>query len=165
MHKRQFVALVIVLPILLCGCSHKEQTTTNSSSSEGGVTSETATTAPASAEAVATSLGKTPVTFNFTDVAVTSSAAPLLRLGFDMKNGASDPLLCDASEFSVQLADGTSIAADTGAEDTCTPDTVDPGSTGKVVMFFDLKNAYTGPVTLLMSVNNAVVGRGSTNVH
>src|SRR5579864_482761 len=64
MHKRQFVALVIVLPILLCGCSHKEQTTTNSSSSEGGVTSETATTAPASAEAVATSLGKTPVTFN-----------------------------------------------------------------------------------------------------
>ena len=170
MDKRQFLALLVVLPTLCFGCSHKEQTTSNSSSSEGAATTETVASPLVSAEpqasiAAYSSVGKTLVTFNFTDVAVTTSGAPLLRLGFDMKNGENDPLLCDPSEFLVQLADGSTIAADAGAEDTCTPDTVDPGATGKVVMFFDLKNAYSGPVTLLMSVNNAVVGRGSTDGH
>lgn len=169
MDKRPLIAL-FAISILLFGCSHREQTTTNSSNSESATTTESPTEAPVPATSSVGSeapvpSGTTAVSFNFNDVAVTTSGAPVLRLGFDLKNDTKDPLLCDPTEFSVQLADGSIVPVDTGAEDTCDPDTVDPGSTGKVVMFFDLKSAYSGPVTLLMTSNGAMVGKGTTQVH
>ena|SRR5579864_3599766 len=169
MEKRQILALLMAAPLILFGCSHKEQTSTSSSSNESttesaSASAETTPSPEAAASAVAVTTGPTFAAFNFNDVAVTSSAAPLLRLGFDLKNNGTDPLLCDPTEFAVQLSDNSTISADTGAEDTCDPDTIDPGSTGKVVMYFDLKSAYSGPVTLIMTANNAVVGKGTTQV-
>lgn len=147
----------------LVGCSHKEQTTTDQSNSAGtseataAATQQSATSAPAAG-------GKLDVAFTFSDVAVTTSGAPVLRLGFDLKNNGQDPLLCEEDNFSLQLSDGSSHDPDSGAENQCTPDTIDPGSTGKVTMFFDLPNGYKGPITLVMSENNVVVGRGTTQV-
>jgi len=149
-----------LLLAMLVGCSHKEQTTTEQSGNTA--TSE----ATATAEQAATSApgGKQDVAFTFNDVAVTTSGAPVLRLGFDLKNNGQDPLLCEEGDFSLQLSDGSSKDPDSGAENSCDPDTIDPGSSAKVTMFFDLPNGYSGPVTLVMSENGAVVGRGTTQV-
>ena len=148
--------------VMLAACSHKEQTTTDQSNSTtttatAAATEQAATSAPASG-------GNLNVAFTFNDVAVTTSGTPVLRLGFDLKNNGQDPLLCEEDNFSVQLSDGSSHDPDSGAENQCSPDTIDPGSTGKVTMFFDLPNGYSGPVTLIMTENNTVVGRGTTQV-
>jgi hypothetical protein len=162
--RRATLALLLTATMLLAaGCTHKEQTTTNSSESAGAAessaSSEQQTTAPAPSV-------KQYVTFQFSDIAVTTSAAPVLRLGFTVKNGGSDPLLCTESAFSLQLSDGTTLAPDAGAENRCDPDTIDPGSSGKVTMFFDLKNSYSGPATVIMRDNtNAIIGQGTAQVH
>jgi hypothetical protein len=134
----------------------------------GGGNGQSASSSPSPAAApVHTALpasSKTPVTFNFTDVAVASAGSNTLRLGFDIANGTNDPLLCDASEFSLQLDDKTVIEADGSADSACTPDTVDPKSNGKAVMFFNLPNAYTGGATLFLVINDAVIGQGSTTI-
>src|SRR5579863_9820807 len=101
---------------------------------------------------------KPQITFAFNDVAVASAGSNALRLGFAITNSSDDPLLCDPSEFNVQLSDGTVIAADAGADDTCDPNSVDPHSEGKGVMYFDLPRAYTGPVTMFLVANDVVVG-------
>lgn len=108
---------------------------------------------------------KTPVTFTFSDVAVATAGNNTLRLGFTIVNAADDPQLCDASEFSVQLSDGTVVSADDSADNTCTPNTVDPRSTGTAIMFFDLPRPYTGPLTLMMNIDGTIVGQGSTQLH
>ena len=106
------------------------------------------------------------VTFNFTDVAVSSGGSPVLRLTFDAKNGSSDPLLCDESSFSAELANGTVLPPDAGAQNVCDPDSIDPNGTSKVVMFFDLPSGYNGPVMLLMRASDdTLVGQGTTNVN
>ena len=107
---------------------------------------------------------KTPITFSFSDVAIATAGANTLRLGFSIVNDSKDPQLCDSSEFYVQLDDGTVIAADGSAENSCSPDSVDPNTTGKATVFFDLPHQYTGNITLFMLVNDAVVGQGSTTV-
>jgi len=110
------------------------------------------------------SSAKTAITFNFNDVAISTGGANTLRLGFDIANGSNDPLLCDPSEFNVQLSDGTVIAADASADDSCDPNSVDPQSSGKAVMYFDLPSPYTGTLTMFMVVDDAVIGQGSTTL-
>lgn len=107
---------------------------------------------------------KTQVTFQFDDVAVETGGSNTLRLGFAITNASDDPLLCDPSEFNVQLADGTVIAADGSADDTCDPGSVDPHADGKATMYFDLPHPYTGALTMFMVVNDAVVGQGATTL-
>jgi len=108
---------------------------------------------------------KTQVTFSFGDVSIATGGDNTLRLGFTINNATGDPLLCDPSEFSVQLDDNTVVAADQSADDTCDPGTVDPQSTGQSTMFFDLPNAYTGGITMMMIVDGKVVGQGTTALH
>ena len=93
-----------------------------------------------------------------------TGGANTLRLGFDIMNNSQDPLLCDPSEFNVQLDDNTVIAADDSADNSCDPNSVDPKSTGKSVMYFDVPSNYTGNVTMFMVVDDVVVGQGTTTV-
>jgi len=134
----------------------------------GGGSGQGASSSPSpSAEPVLTALPagtKTPVTFAFSDVSVATAGANTLRLGFSIANASSDPLLCDVSEFSLQLADNTVLQADSSADSSCDPDTVDPNSSGKAVMYFNLPSGYTGAITLFMIVNDVVVGQGSTTI-
>src|SRR5579859_4435956 len=81
---------------------------------------------------------KTQVTFQFNDVAVATGGSNTLRLGFAITNASDDPLLCDPSEFNIQLSDGSIVTADASADDTCDPGSVDPHADGKATMFFDL---------------------------
>jgi hypothetical protein len=107
---------------------------------------------------------KTPITFNFSDVAVATAGVNTLRLGFAISNNSKDPQLCDSSEFYAQLDDGTVVPADGSADNSCSPDSVDPNGIGKATMYFDLPHQYTGGVTLFMVVNDAVIGQSSTTV-
>jgi len=153
MHRHGFLAIAVVAIVCLAGC--------------GGSGGQGASSPSPSAAAAHTALpngAKTPVTFNFTDVSVASSGSNTLRLGFDIANGTNDPLLCDVSEFSLQLADNTVLEADSSADSTCDPDTVDPKSNGKAVMFFNLPASYTGSATLLLIIDDQVVGQGSTTI-
>ena len=161
--KRTSWALLFAVTMLATGCAHKQQTPTSGGESGGAAATstsaapaeQTATTAPASENLY--------VTFSFNDIAVTTSG--VLRLGFAIKNGGTDPLLCEEGGFTLQLSDGSVLNPDAGAENGCDPDTIDPGSTGKGTMFFDLKAGYAGPVTLIMSDNNTVIGRGTAQIH
>ncbi|MDQ6766626.1 MAG: hypothetical protein M3Z41_02335 [Candidatus Eremiobacteraeota bacterium] len=160
----------LTLVALLCAvigvaCTHKEQTST---STESGSSSTTATSAAASTTAATSapaSSGKQYLSFQFNDVAVTTSGNPILRLGVTAKNAGPDPVLCEEGMFTLRLADGTILPPDAGAENRCSPDTIDQGSTSNITIFFDLKGGYSGPVTLMMSQDNAVIGSGTTQVH
>ncbi len=161
MHRQLFVALVICTLAAFTGCTNSQNSSSSSSSSS-------ASAAPGSSAApehtALPTTAKTPVTFNFTDVATATGGANTLRVGFDIKNDSQDPLLCDPSEFNVQLDDGSVIAADQSADNSCDPNSVDPKSTGKAVMYFDVPSNYTGNVTLFLVVNDVVVGQGITSV-
>ncbi|MBC5805714.1 MAG: hypothetical protein DLM53_08325 [Candidatus Eremiobacter antarcticus] len=162
--ERSAVLCATVL-LLTAGCTHKDESSSTSQTTEQTPAAELSAAAarkrPSGAPVPVPSAHA--VTFQFSDVAVTNTG--LLRLKFTMANAGSDPILCDASEFSIQLSGGLSIPADPGAEDTCDPDTVDPGSSGKAVMYFDLHRQYVGPVKLLLTANNAVIGQGTTQLH
>ncbi len=158
MKKTIFALLAMVLGVAIIGCSHKEGTPAGAAS--GGQPAETMTPVPASIQA------KEFVTFDFSDVAVTTSGSPVLRLTVEAKNGSKDPLLCDESSFSAELADGTILPPDAGAQNTCDPDSIDPGGSSKVIMFFDLPSGYNGPIMLIMrSGDNTLIGQGTTNIH
>ena len=107
---------------------------------------------------------RSDVTFAFNDVSVTTNGT-ILRLGFTARNTSKDPVQCDPSEFSVQLADGSVVQADQSAENKCDPDSIDPGAMSKATIFFDIKAGYTGPVTLVMTANGVVVGKSNTAIH
>lgn len=160
---KQVTLAALLIAGIAAGCTPKEQTSSGSEAT--GSSTPAATESSAQAAPSAAAKQNLYVTFQFNDVAVTTSAAPVLRLGFVVKNGGSDPLLCEESGFSLQLADGSTLEPDAGAENRCDPDTIDPGSSGKGTMFFDLKSGYTGSVTLLMSDNDTIIGRGTTQVH
>lgn len=162
---KRYVGMLVAAALLVSACTHKDQTTTSNSS--GTTTTDVATSASTATTSAATPVPNGPsiAKFTFTDVAVTTSGTPVLRLGFDVKNTGGDPLLCDASEFSVQLSDNSTIPVDSSADVSCTPDTIDPGATAKGVMFFNLKGPYSGPATLIMTVNNGVAGTGTTQLH
>jgi hypothetical protein len=162
MRRTSWALLLAVTIAVTIGCSHKEQTTTSGSES----TSPASTSTEAEATVAPAPSGKLYVTFQFSDISVTSSGAPVLRLGFSIKNAGADPVLCTESAFSLELADGTVLTPDAGAENRCDPDTIDGGSTGKGTVFFDLGNTYSGTVKLIMrDSSNVIVGEGSAQVH
>jgi hypothetical protein len=133
----------------------------------GSHSSSSASPSPAAAPAhTALPAGtKTPVTFNFTDVEVATGGSNALKVTFSISNQSKDPQICDYSEFSVQLSDGSVADADGSADNSCTPDTVDPnGGAGTATMYFDMPHPYTGPVTMFMVVNDTVVGQGTTTL-
>ena len=148
---RSIVVTACSAAIALAGCSGSGSGSASASPSPPDHTALPATT-------------KTQVTFQFTDVAIATGGSNTLRLGFAITNASDDPLLCDPSEFNVQLSDGSVIGADASADDTCDPGSVDPHADGKATMFFDLPHAYTGPVILFMVVNDAVIGQGTTTL-
>ena len=151
MNDRIVTAVCVSALVLAAGCTGSSQGSSSASPSPPDHTA-----LPSSA--------KTAITFNFNDVAIATGGANTLRLGFDIENGSNDPQLCDPSEFNVQLSDGTVIAADASADDSCDPNSVDPKSSGKAVMYFDLPSAYTGTLTMFMVVDDAVVGQGTTTL-
>jgi hypothetical protein len=155
------VMLAALLVVIAAACTPKQQTSTGGEATSSSTPATTESGAQASPSEAAKQ--NIYVTFQFNDVAVTTSG--VLRLGFIVKNGGSDPLLCEEGGFSLQLADGSTLEPDAGAENGCDPDTIDPGSTGKGTMFFDLKSGYAGSVTLIMSDNDTIIGRGTTQVH
>ena len=154
----KMTVLVLCAAITLVGTACAKQS--NSGAQPAATGAGTMTPVPAALQA------KEFVTFTFTDVAVSTGGSPVLRLGFDAKNNSKDPALCDESSFSAELGDGTVLPPDAGAQNVCDPDSIDPGGTSHVVMFFDIPNGYTGPVMLLMrSSDNSLVGQGTTNLH
>ena len=146
---RAMLALGIAVLLIASGCSKKDATTSGGASPA------------ASQAALPVRLG---VDFAFSDVSVSTGAVPILRLGFTVHNFSKDPVQCDPSQFSVQLTDGTTIPVDDSAENKCAPDSIDPGTTGTAVAYFNLKNAYTGPITLIMNAGDATVGKGTTTI-
>jgi hypothetical protein len=137
----------VVLIFAAAGCSKKESTNAPAGASP------TASTAPLPL--------RTAVTLNFDDVSISSPGPPILRLRLTIHNISNDPVQCDPSEFSVQLPDGTVAEADLSAENKCAPDSLDPGATGKAVVFFNLPTNTPGTITLSMTANDAVVGRAT----
>ncbi|HYK53790.1 MAG TPA: hypothetical protein VEV38_09700 [Candidatus Eremiobacteraceae bacterium] len=149
---RSMVVVACSAALMLAGCSGSGSGSASASPSPPDHTALPATS-------------KTLVTFQFNDVAIASGGSNTLRLGFAITNASDDPLLCDPSEFNIQLSDGTVIAADGSADDTCDPGSVDPHADGKATMYFDLPHAYTGPVIMFLVVNDAVVGQSTTSLH
>lgn len=164
MRRQAIFATVACALISIAGCSGSSQGSSSSSSSSSTSTESSPSPTTAPMHTALPSTAKTPVTFNFNDVAVATGGSNTLRLGFDIANKSSDPQLCDPSEFYVQLDDGTVIAADGSADNTCDPNTVDPSGSGKGVMYFDLPHTYTGGVTMFMVVDDAIVGQSNTTV-
>jgi len=175
-------AIVACLMLSVIACTHKQSTTDTSTST----TSESQTPQPpvasadeSSAQAPSALLqGRssrpsrdfsasaiTPVTFDFSSIKLSTDNPPILRLMFTIHNGTGDPLQCDASEFSVMPSNGSVVDVDTSAENSCEPDTIDPHSTGKATMVFDLKSAYAGPLSVIMTVDDKVLGRGNITIH
>jgi hypothetical protein len=154
----------IAFGAILCvgACSNSSQNSSSSSSSTTSSSGSASSAAPMHT-ALPDSV-KTPVTFNFTDVAVATAGSNTLRLGFDIANNSKDPLLCDSSEFYAQLGDGTVLPADGSADNTCDPNSVDPASAGKAVMYFDLPHQYTGPLIVFLVVNDAVIGESTATL-
>jgi len=122
------------------------------------------TATPSPAVSIAPLPVRADVTFNFTDVSETTNGT-LLRLRFEAHNTSKDPIQCDPSEFSIQFPDGRAVQADQSAENKCDPDSIDPGATSNATIFFDLKGGYTGPVTLMMTTNGVIVGKGNATIH
>jgi hypothetical protein len=105
-----------------------------------------------------------PVVITFDQVAIASGAGAL-RVDMELKNNSKDPVQCDPSEFSAQLGDASPIDADTSAAVSCDPDSIDPGTTGKATMFFDVPGDYKGPVSVTLTVDGNAVGSGTTQIH
>ena len=159
------LSIVLLSALALSACTGSQTSSSNTSSqgteateapSGGAITTAMHTALPANT--------KTAVTFTVSDVAVSSSGANTLRLGFTINNASNNPVLCDASEFNVQTDDGQVVPADGSAENTCDPETVDPHGSGKATMFFDLPAGYTGGLTLFLVINDNVIGQGTTSV-
>jgi hypothetical protein len=152
--QRSISSIIAAAAIALAGCS-----------GGSGSASSSPSPSPSPAQTALPAGTKTPVTFTFTDVAVATGGSNTLRLDFTIINSTDDPQLCDPSEFSIQLSDGTVIADDDSADNQCTPNTVDPRSTGQARMYFDLPHPYSGVVTMMMIVDDKVVGQGTTTLH
>jgi len=144
---------------VLIGCgssgSSSQSTTTTSESSSAPDESPTPAMQPNA---------KTPVVITFDQVAIAAGAGAL-RLDMELKNTSQDPVQCDPSEFSAQLGAASPIDADTSAAVSCDPDSIDPGTTGKATMFFDVPGDYKGPVSVTLTVDDTVVGSGTTQIH
>jgi hypothetical protein len=144
------LAATLIFGMTLSGCSQQTKTT---------ATPGTATLK------IAIPNGKLPVSMTISDVAISSATQPVLRVGFKITNGQKNMLLCDPSYFYIQLGDGTTIPADLAAENTCTPDSLDPKASATGRMYFDLTEPYTGKLYLIVEARaGKVVGVTTTVV-
>ena len=161
--QRRYPSILLLLGLtgLLSGCGSGGS---SSSSQSSTTTSESTDTTAASPTAANSETGPMPISITFDQVAIASGAGTL-RLDMELKNTSKDPVQCDPSEFSAQLGTASPIDADTSAAVSCDPDSVDPGTTGKATMFFDIPGDYTGPVTVTLTVDDKVVGLGTTQIH
>ena len=155
----KLVGRLALAAVALAAVACAKQTSTTATS-----TQTTATQTAAAGATAVPAASKTPVVLAITERAITTAGKPILRLAFTIHNGSKDPVLCDASVFSVQLSDKSAITADSAAEYKCEPDTVDPSADGKALMYFDLPGPYSGQVTLVMTASDAVVGQVTTNI-
>lgn len=161
MNKFQLVALSSTCAIaLLAGCGSGGGGSSAQSSPTSGATDEM----ESSPTPIVQTNKNLPIAITFDQVAVASGAGAL-RVAMELRNVSKDPVQCDPSEFSVQLGTSTPIDADTSAADACDPDSVDPGTTGKATMFFNIPGDYTGPVSVTLTVDGEVVGSGTTQIH
>jgi hypothetical protein len=138
-----------------CGSGSSSQSTTTTEASSAPGESPTPAMQP---------IGNTPVVITFDQVAIASGAGAL-RLDMELKNTSKDPVQCDPSEFTAQLGAASPIDADTSAAVSCDPDSIDPDTTGKATMFFDVPGDYKGPVSVTLTVDGKVVGSGTTQIH
>jgi len=145
---------------LVAGCGSGGGGSGAQSSPTTGATDEMET----SPTPIVQSNAKLPIAISFDQVAIASGAGAL-RVDMELKNTSKDPVQCDPSEFSVQLGSSTPIDADTSAADACDPDSVDPDTTGKATIFFNIPGDYTGPATVTLTVDSEVVGSGTTQIH
>ena len=153
------LATVICAAALAAGCGGQG----SSSSSQSSSTDQTTDVTSPTPVPVTQSSGPTPISIAFDQVAVASGAGAL-KVDMSLKNTSKDPIQCDPSEFSLQLGTASPIDADTSAADSCDPDSIDPDTTGKATMFFNVPGDYKGPVTVIITVGDAVVGQGTTQV-
>ena len=135
----------------------------SSSQSSSSTTTQSGTPSEAASPGVQSD-ANLPVVITFDQVAIASEAGAL-RLDMELRNRSKDPVQCDPSEFSAQLGEASPIDADTSAAVSCDPDSVDPGTTGKATMFFDVPGDYKGPVTVTLTVDGKPVGSGTTQIH
>jgi archaellum component FlaG (FlaF/FlaG flagellin family) len=159
---RSAIAACGILALFGCGSSSSSN---NSSTSQATPTSGdvTATEPPATTESTPTQNANTAIVITFDEVAVAGSAGAL-RTVMELKNISKDPVQCDPSEFTLQLGDATPLDADTSAAVECDPDSIDPGTTGKATIYFDIPDNYTGPATVYLTVDDNVVGQGTTQL-
>jgi hypothetical protein len=143
---------------LLVGCG------SGSSSQSSTTTTESSSTPDTSSTPALTSSENLPVAITFDQVAIASGAGAL-RVDMELKNTSKDPVQCDPSEFSAQLGSASPIDADTSAAVSCDPDSIDPGTTGKATMYFDIPGDYKGPVTVTLTIDGKNVGSGTTQLH
>jgi uncharacterized protein DUF4352 len=148
------------LSALLVGCGSGG----GNAGARSSPTSASTDSTDASPMAAIPEAGPLPIAITFDQVAIASGAGTL-RLDMELKNTSKDPVQCDPSEFSAQLGSASPIDADTSAAVSCDPDSVDPGTTGKATMFFDIPGDYTGPVTVTLTVDDKLVGSGTTQIH
>ena len=153
--------------VVLFGCG----SSSNSSNSSSSDTTSQATASPSASDTTAaepvttaTTPANAAVVISFDQLAVAGSAGAL-RADMEIKNISKDPVQCDPSEFTLQLGDATPLDADTSAAVECNPDSIDPGTTGKATIYFDIPNNYTGPATVYLTVDDKVVGQSTTQIH
>ncbi len=151
-------ALLACLVFAVTGCGGSG----NNASQASPTSAADESSAPQSAPTM--SAADKAVEISFDQVQVATSAGTL-RTDVQIKNISKDPVQCDPSEFSVQLGSATPIDADTSAAVDCEPDSIDPGTTGKATMYFDIPGDYTGPATVILTVDDTIVGEGTTQLH
>jgi hypothetical protein len=143
---------------LLVGCG------SSGSSSQSTTTTETSSAPDVSPMAAIPSAANLPIVITFDQVAIASGAGAL-RVDMQLKNNSKDPVQCDPSEFTAQLGAASPIDADSSAAVSCDPDSIDPGTTGKATMFFNVPGDYKGPVSVTLTVDGNRVGLGTTQIH
>lgn len=155
---------LIVTTFIACAAANLVGCGSSGSSSQSSRTTETSSTAPTTSMPAAQSSATSSVIITFDQVAVAAGAGAL-RVDMKLKNTSKDPVQCDSSEFSAQLGSASPIDADTSAAVSCDPDSIDPGTTGKATMYFNIPGDYKGPVSVALTIDGNVVGTGTTQIH
>jgi hypothetical protein len=153
------IAACGIVALFGCGSSNSSSSNSSSQATSTATTDDTTTSAPPVTTPV-----NAAVVITFDEVAVAGSANAL-RAQMELKNVSTDPVQCDPSEFTLQLGDASPLDADTSADVECNPDSIDPGTTGKATIYFDIPGGYTGPATVYLTVDDKVVGQGTTQLH
>jgi hypothetical protein len=155
---RSAMAACGIVTLWGCGGGNSASQATPTPTADDMTTTEPVTTS----EPTTTSAANAAIVISFDEVAVAGSA---LRSEMELKNVSKDPVQCDPSEFTLQLGDATPLDADESAAVECNPDSIDPGTTGKATIYFDIPGGYTGPATVYLTVDDQVVGQRTMQIH